>query len=75
MTLESLGRSVAMDIVAYFTVRFGEQGDLLKRQFQALQDEARQEEGAAARPFSSARKSRPGPVARPRVVRARSIGK
>ena len=39
MPLESLGRSVAMDIVAYFAVQFGDKGDLLKRQFQALRGE------------------------------------
>lgn len=38
--LESLGRSVAMDIVAYFAVRNGDKGELLKRQFQALLDQA-----------------------------------
>jgi LysR family transcriptional regulator, hypochlorite-specific transcription factor HypT len=40
MPLESLGRSVAMDIVAFFAVRPGEKGELLKRQFQALRDQA-----------------------------------
>ncbi len=48
MPLESLGRSVAMDIVAYFAVRSGEKGDLLKRQFQALHEEAWPEDGVAA---------------------------
>jgi len=35
--LETLGRSVPMDIVAYFAVQFGDKGELLKRQFEALQ--------------------------------------
>lgn len=40
MPLESLGRSVPMDIVAFFAVRSGEKGELLLRQFQALRDRA-----------------------------------
>jgi LysR family transcriptional regulator, hypochlorite-specific transcription factor HypT len=36
MPLESLGRSVAMDIVAYFAVRFGDKAAQLEGQFQAL---------------------------------------
>ncbi len=39
MPLESLGRSVVMDIVAFFAVRSGDKGELLRRQFQALRDQ------------------------------------
>lgn len=40
MPLESLDRSMAMDIVAFFAVRHGEKGELLERQFLALFDQA-----------------------------------
>jgi LysR family transcriptional regulator, hypochlorite-specific transcription factor HypT len=36
VSLEPLGRAVAMDIVAYFAVQAGDKGELLKQQFQAL---------------------------------------
>jgi len=54
MPLESLGRSVAMDIVAFFAVRNGDKGELLKRQFQALRDEAEWLPHAAARTKNAA---------------------
>ena len=38
LSLESLGREVCMDIVAYFAVQGGDKGDLLQRQYQALRD-------------------------------------
>lgn len=78
MLLESLGRSVAMDIVAYFAVRFGDRGELLKRQFQALRDEAEPEAIGMAQPLPSAqapsrRRNAPpsGAGARPTAKRAR----
>jgi DNA-binding transcriptional LysR family regulator len=49
MPLESIGRSVAMDIVAFFAVRHGDKGELLKRQFQALRDQAESLPQAAVR--------------------------
>ncbi len=39
LAMEALGKSVAMDIVAYFAVRFGTKGDLLQRQLQALREQ------------------------------------
>jgi LysR family transcriptional regulator, hypochlorite-specific transcription factor HypT len=54
MSLESLGRSVAMDIVGFFAVRYGDKGELLKRQLQALRDQAELLPDAAARTKSAA---------------------
>lgn len=54
MPLESLGRSVAMDIVAFFAVRSGDKGELLKRQFQALRDQAELLPQAAVKPRKAA---------------------
>jgi LysR family transcriptional regulator, hypochlorite-specific transcription factor HypT len=53
MPLETLGRSVAMDIVAFFAVRYGDKGELLKRQIQALRDQAEFVADAAARTRSA----------------------
>ena len=74
MPLESLGRSVAMDIVAYFAVRFADKGDLLKRQFQALQAETTPHDGAWATPTPSAPQPARRRQSRPRVARGRSAG-
>lgn len=49
MPLETPGRSVAMDIVAFFAVRKGDKGEPLKRQFQALREQAALLPDAAAR--------------------------
>ena len=54
MSLESLGLSVAMDIVAFFAVRSGDKGELLERQFQALRGEVQPLPDAAARTKSAA---------------------
>ena len=59
MPLESLGRSVPMDIVAYFAVRSGDKGELLKRQFQALHEDAGPEEAAAAESLPAGRAPNP----------------
>ncbi|MFY7973266.1 MAG: LysR family transcriptional regulator [Rubrivivax sp.] len=40
LPLESMGRSIALDIVAFFAVLPGDKGERLKRQFQALHDPA-----------------------------------
>lgn len=73
-SLETLGRSVPMDIVAYVAVRSGDKGDLLRRQFQALQDDVWREEGAPAKTPRASRARRPAGQARPRAVRARTAG-
>ncbi len=49
MPLESLGRSVTMEIVAFFALRSGDKGELLERQFQALRGEVQLLPDAAAR--------------------------
>ncbi len=58
MPLESLGYSVAMDIVAYFAVQSGDKGELLKRQFQALPGAADLLPDAAARTKSATTRTR-----------------
>lgn len=65
LSLESLGRSVAMDIVAYFAVRSGSKAELLERQLQALRgvagglpDELARASKAAAPPSRPAKKLR-----------------
>jgi LysR family transcriptional regulator, hypochlorite-specific transcription factor HypT len=60
MPLEALGRSVAMDIVAFFAVRGGDKGELLKRQFLGLRDQA--EQGARG-PRPGSRRRRPAQTA------------
>ena len=60
MPLESLGRSVAMDLVAFFAVLHGDKGEWLERRFQALHGEVRQLPDAAARTKRApARQGRP----------------
>jgi DNA-binding transcriptional LysR family regulator len=54
MPLESLGRSVSMDIVAFFALRHGDKGELLKRQFQALREQAALLPAAAAKTKNAA---------------------
>jgi LysR family transcriptional regulator, hypochlorite-specific transcription factor HypT len=49
LPLESLGRSVSIDIVAFFAVRSGDKGELLQQQFQALRDQAELLPPAAAK--------------------------
>ena len=66
MPLESLGRSVGMDIVAYIAVRPGDTGELLKRQFRALHEETGPVEDAAAHPALAPQKPRRQRDPRPR---------
>lgn len=66
MSLETLGRSVTMDIVAYVAVRFGEKAELLKRQFQALRGVGDVLPDAAAR-VSKAATSHSRPTKRQRA--------
>lgn len=67
MPLETLGRSVAMDIVAFFAVRSGDKAELLKRQFQALRGVADLLPDAAARVSKAADpQSRPATKTRTR---------
>jgi DNA-binding transcriptional LysR family regulator len=74
LPLESLGRSVAMDIVAYFAVRSAHKGDLLERQFQALHEEAKTTAGAVAGPVQTDRVPARGRASRPRAIRRRAAG-
>lgn len=58
MPLESLGRPVPMDIVAYVAVRFGDQGEHLMRQFQALHRGVRRGGSAGLSPATAPRRPR-----------------
>lgn len=66
MPLETLGRSVSMDIVAFFAVRPGDKGELLKRQFQALLDQAGALPPAAAKTKTAGAPLRRRPKKTPR---------
>lgn len=52
--LESVGRSVAMEIVVFFAVLAGDKGEMLMRKFQSLQREAEPAPGKAAKPRQAA---------------------
>lgn len=64
--LEALGRSIDMDIVAYFAVRSGDNADLLKRHLDALRSMAGGPPDAAEGASKSAR-PRGRPTKRPRA--------
>jgi LysR family transcriptional regulator, hypochlorite-specific transcription factor HypT len=72
LPLDRLGRSVTMDIAVYFAVLAGEKGEMLMRQFRALNGAAESEQGAALKLLQAA----PVPLGRgtstPRDARART---
>jgi LysR family transcriptional regulator, hypochlorite-specific transcription factor HypT len=71
LPLDRLGRSVAMDIAVFFAVLAGHKGEMLMRQFQALQGSAESQQGVALKRAQAA----PAPQRRqhlpPRAARTR----